>query len=609
MDSASITRGAFNSMSAAIVKINSVDVSNHVESWEINRPDGWAISSTINFSDLTYFDECDPQTDYGTLKISITVGSDKILFLIDERKESIDDKSAKFSIWCRSKHAWLGEKHAGTISDLSQSNPWEGAECTYAEAIAGAIAYAAGTVGVTLSIPDYDILTGALSVENEYPIDVIKRLADAAGAEIIAHINGTLELIPYVNGPTLGTSIETFSEINDIILLSSGTTDINGHDAVMIYGYSTEEITPSNSLIAKMVEPGPYYVSTLGRYIYKARVYMYQSGTAVIPLLFTDNLNLNYIWGSISTETITETVRLAWGRGTRSKPNLEGVTQVVGNTALPFEYVSDTYDVRFVDAYVQCAFPETVDINFYLADNSADTQLSIDFELLPDDVTTGKPFMSAVIISDPPFYADEDIVIRLYWWHDLYNPGDLVYASLDSVASIELSSTASESITEFVRLVFGRGNTSMPDTNGNTEVSSPSHFPSILSTLEETYVTGYTDFNTNNDAGDYEFYFGFPDKSASATLSLSIQPVPDPDPEPEVIDYDIIIRDHYSKVSIAGASVTLDGVSQGTTDVDGVLTLSSVTRGQTYDIFITKSGYADSDDDLIANDSITIPEA
>jgi hypothetical protein len=76
---------------------------------------------------------------------------------------------------------------------------------------------------------------------------------------------------------------------------------------------------------------------------------------------------------------------------------------------------------------------------------------------------------------------------------------------------------------------------------------------------------------------------------------------------PTTIVRDITIRvtDYVDDSEISGVTVYLDGVSQGTTDSIGEITISTVTVGG-HHLKMTKSGYQDSDEDTLFNDHIFV---
>jgi hypothetical protein len=67
----------------------------------------------------------------------------------------------------------------------------------------------------------------------------------------------------------------------------------------------------------------------------------------------------------------------------------------------------------------------------------------------------------------------------------------------------------------------------------------------------------------------------------------------------------IRVTDYVDTTELSGVSVYLDTVLKGTTDVNGEISIASVTVGG-HDLKMTKSGYTDSDTDDLVNDYIFV---
>jgi len=72
-----------------------------------------------------------------------------------------------------------------------------------------------------------------------------------------------------------------------------------------------------------------------------------------------------------------------------------------------------------------------------------------------------------------------------------------------------------------------------------------------------------------------------------------------------VRDITIRITDYVDDSELETVTVYLDGVSQGTTDANGEIDISTVTVGG-HELKLTKTGYQDSDADTIFNDYIMV---
>lgn len=70
-------------------------------------------------------------------------------------------------------------------------------------------------------------------------------------------------------------------------------------------------------------------------------------------------------------------------------------------------------------------------------------------------------------------------------------------------------------------------------------------------------------------------------------------------------DITISISDYVTEGDVAGASVYIDDVLQGTTDANGEIDITGITVGG-HTIKVTAAGYVDSDDDDLLNDYFVV---
>jgi len=70
-------------------------------------------------------------------------------------------------------------------------------------------------------------------------------------------------------------------------------------------------------------------------------------------------------------------------------------------------------------------------------------------------------------------------------------------------------------------------------------------------------------------------------------------------------DITINVADFVSDADLATVTVFIDTVNKGTTDADGLITITDVTVGS-HAIKMTKTGYEDSDTDTLINDFIMV---
>jgi len=76
----------------------------------------------------------------------------------------------------------------------------------------------------------------------------------------------------------------------------------------------------------------------------------------------------------------------------------------------------------------------------------------------------------------------------------------------------------------------------------------------------------------------------------------------------ETQEYTLVVKDFCDDAEIAGATVYLNGALVGTTGNDGTIFLGELFIGQEYFLRVTKTGYINSDEDTLLNDSF-IPES
>ena len=80
----------------------------------------------------------------------------------------------------------------------------------------------------------------------------------------------------------------------------------------------------------------------------------------------------------------------------------------------------------------------------------------------------------------------------------------------------------------------------------------------------------------------------------------------DPD-DPEPVSYDLNIKDFCDDSNIEGVEVIWDGVSIGSTNSLGVISLGLQVPGSTHSLKMVKTGYIPSNEDKLNNNSVTIP--
>lgn len=88
-----------------------------------------------------------------------------------------------------------------------------------------------------------------------------------------------------------------------------------------------------------------------------------------------------------------------------------------------------------------------------------------------------------------------------------------------------------------------------------------------------------------------------------ASLSLTFEGVG------ESIDYELEVADYCNDGVLAGVTVFFDGVDIGQTNENGIVSLGKLVPKSTHTLKMSKSGYIDSENDKLNNDSFVVPES
>ena len=136
----------------------------------------------------------DPETTPTVLRIEAIIDSTSYYAFLEGRKEILNGRSTGIKIWGRSEQARLAERFSTSITDREDTaHIWQTQDATPLE-IMDDITAKGYTTGISINwdVGLTDVKQGALTVENEFPIDVLKRLANAQGAELWPEIDGSI---------------------------------------------------------------------------------------------------------------------------------------------------------------------------------------------------------------------------------------------------------------------------------------------------------------------------------------------------------------------------------------------------------------------------------
>ena len=576
----------------------------------------WSVD--ISISGKRIWDLCSPnRPDADELRVKVVIGDTTYSFMCEERTVSKNDMDGfEFSIWGRSKQAYLSVPFSSTITDTDDTGYlWQ----TTTMSAIDMVAYVADTfcsygVTVTWDAEDYIINIGTLSVSGQSPLDIISALADVIGAELTGNIDGSLTINAF--SAEAGTIVESYDEYDNIVSMGENSAITDGYNAVTVYGYDSEVSgSVSTSISVNKIEDesdeadNTIYVN----HSFTVRVYWYHDSGVEIETYYPDGY-VNYINSGI--ETITEDVQLVWGSGSTSLPNTNGETGVTGDEDIPLAIVTKAYDVNYRDYSLRANSIDEQHCMFYFVDESDSSIYSFtasepSSEIDTDDVLA---YISVEKESSDTIYAGEPATLKVLWSHGIGGDATHHYSiaggsSGGNMAIAHLGGpigSTGETITETVFLTYGVGNTSKPyNVYGETAVYGNENVP--LSSVKMSYYVSYSLYAVSCSIPDEPcqalFYFG--DNSASATYSFTASERIDPDPDPDTRVVTIRVADYVAETMIDGVSVSIDGSYVGTTDEYGELDVNNVLVGD-HTIKMTKSGYQDSDTDELVNDEFTV---
>jgi hypothetical protein len=356
------------------------------------------------------------------LKITINDGSSLAIyeFLIESIEETGIGQG--FTVWGRSKQALLGEGQARPISDtklnfyssLSEmGHPWTGKNVLFSDIIEYIITnYCEIPVAVNLNIPDFPVKLGTLSVHDMYPIEIIKRLAEAVGAQLRPLPDGSLDIIefkaPVATGDPRILPI-SFDGGVDIVSPTRDKIRQAKYDAVKIYGFNETndsedpEDDPSSpfSSLSISIHPNQEGNATAINEGHIVRIFNYKPGGDANRINFyarVDNVKMSIVSGAgagtppklsirriaepptYESREITETISLTFGHGNTTLPDTSGRTEYHDATydSDPFIDVEVTYTSVWTVWELKSDTAGTIKLFAAYPDGSADDRYSWD---------------------------------------------------------------------------------------------------------------------------------------------------------------------------------------------------------------------------------------
>lgn len=345
----------------------------------------------VGLKSLIFWGLCDPNISSGSLRLVIYIGSAIYEFLVEERDTSVRVEGVSFTVWGRSKQALLAAPYSKIIIDRDEDDeggpatdhPWqdqlEGASVsTFFDTI---LSYCPYDVSFQWNVLDYIVMEGSFSVNGQTPIGIIESLANVIGAQLVAHIDGSLT-VEYFSIEE-GAFVHSYTDLDDIVALDEIAIHPSGFDSVVVYGYDSSimDCYISTERLDDDSDPDTPLPNILPGVDHTVRVYAYHASDEAVLFDFDDG-TCNFIGSGV--ENITEDVQIIFGSGNTTKPNLSGETEVEGDESDPFEIKEVAYNVAYRDYAVRADVVGDYAMMFYFEDEACYTIYS--FTVNEDDV-------------------------------------------------------------------------------------------------------------------------------------------------------------------------------------------------------------------------------
>ena len=362
---------------------------------------GYCYSLDLILNSLELWDQFDPDLNNDDLAIKVLIGGQTYEFLCEERSVSSNIEGETFSVWGRTKQAYLDKPFSRTIKDTDETDhPWQTQDVLVQEIISYILSnYCDYSVTVDWNVENFLVYKDSFSVSERTPIEVISGLADVIGAKLIAHPDGTLSIETY--SVTEETAVKTYNDFDHITALSEETKYSLGYNAVTIVGRGA---STNSAQLQYEVQGEGNWVAGEERIV---RVYYFHP--SLLPIHTTlGNVSCRAL--SSGTETITEDVLLTFGSGSYSKFDLEGESNVSGTITTPLELRSVSYQVKYKDFGVIENLVEEEEgyILFYFEDKSASSLLT-----LSSSSTSGSDDLCSALSIETEILEDDDTKFKL----------------------------------------------------------------------------------------------------------------------------------------------------------------------------------------------------
>jgi len=628
--------------------INSESAIDDVVSCSVGmQENSFCYTLNLELGSQKFWEQCDPNTNVGELRIKVVIGNDTYNFLCEERSLSVSSNSVGFSVWGRSKQALLSEPYSETISDTeTTSHSWQ-ADSVH---VSDVISYVVGGSGVSVDwgVNDFLIYKDSFSVSNKSPIQIISDLANVLGAQITPLQDGSIKVESYsvVGNETIAAR---YNSLDDIFDMAESVDLQSGYNAVKLYGFGdiiTEDspvyVDDDNSDISDEFlvgelddrEFGSFLSTTIDsestatqpRGVQKVDVLFYHSGD-IRPIVYMDNGS--YKSTAYGIKSITEDVVFIWGAGHTSAPYSRNKTELVSDSSIPFKIIEVTYKIRYVIYELRSPSEEgPFHTLFTFADKS---ESSLIITTVVDDSIEKWNVCASVIVEKQPVTIMRKATVFVY---GLVDP---ISMQNSAGAPVEFKKIDVSEKTEEVVFVDGVANTIYPIDSivSCSPDVNPSFKQGFNNLLKQGYVGSVADYSipvviTYRTAyrvydsyvpltwrnAVFDVWFEF---SACGIKTVSFDRTSDnllfvgagsyaiaySGSWEEKVDITISIKDYVSDITVSEATIYIDGRYKGESDSEGLLNVPAISVGD-HTIKIIADGYIDSIVDDLDNDNFTV---
>ena len=661
------------------ILLNGKCILQYFESVSIKFVEGTFCNSIdLSIKSMALWKDFDPIKYFGKLVLKVYIGSVIYKFLIEERNTTVSIPGVAFTVWGRTAQALLDIPYAKTIYDVSDTkdlsdptnlttdqNPWQYMDMSVGDIISYIMPYAeiavADGVSIHWNVEDYMVYLGSFSVNGESPIQIISKLVDVLGAEIIPNNDGSLTVQYY--SIEKKTSIQEYNDLDHIVSLNDDIIYPKGYNFVRVMGY--QEPTGNSPTIIPELLPDdlPGWVTGFNRTV---RCYFWHSNSGgklltvptnnpALPKGNSSSLVASCV-GGYSVESTSgilqqkEDVLLVFGQGTIKYPDISGSTQITptiggialtankgnpdlqkgnpnlsgGSSAIPVLFKEINYASYYKDFVVTSELRDNSKkgvIVFCFADGSANATMEFEYYSAEEYLTAN---VDIILEADESLNGSGDLLSGNYFHYLVYgNWKDYTKKFFNSVyGTCETNPSINAYITEQIIFNEGKGTLTYPFNGGGTYnwlsqkgsgriqfqkdqniVSIPlnTEYPSAIAIISYSYSKSKGRSFVPVDYPDGDFYVHL-QRINGALLSVSKRVKNVMIGTKNIL---IVIKDFTSEITLEGVDVYVDGAFAGTTTTSGSLFLQKIAVGN-HTIKITKQGYLSSDADVLANESFVV---